>query len=87
MLHKAWRFIRRIFIASNAIQTIDNETAYLIIYCLNCIRRDGDSTYKTGLTTRYFVEEIKAVIKRSQHRATVLGQQCCTMLDENFKQL
>ena len=41
------RFIRRISVASNAIQTIDNETAYLIIYCLNCIRRDGNSTYKT----------------------------------------
>ena len=42
-------FMRRIFVASNAIQTIDNETAYLIIYCLKCIRRDGNSTYKTGL--------------------------------------
>ena len=28
------RFIRRISVASNAIQTIDNEIAYLIIYCL-----------------------------------------------------
>ena len=33
-----------------AIQPIDIETAYLIIYCLNCIRRDGNLTYKTGLT-------------------------------------
>ncbi len=31
-------------------KTIDNETAYLIIYCLNYIRREGNSTYKTGLT-------------------------------------
>ena len=36
-------------VVSNAIQTIDKETAYLIIYCLNCIRRDRNSTYKTGL--------------------------------------
>ncbi len=28
------RFIRRISVASNAIQTIDNEIAYLIINCL-----------------------------------------------------
>ena len=33
-------FIRRISVASNAIQTIDNEVNHLIIYCLNCIRRD-----------------------------------------------
>ena len=39
------RFIRRISVASNAIETIDNKRAYLIIYCLNCIRRDGNSTY------------------------------------------
>ena len=42
-------FIRRISVASNAIQAIDNETAYLITYCLNRIRRDGNSTYKTDL--------------------------------------
>ena len=36
------RFIRRIPVASNAIQTIDNE--------ISCrIRRDGNSTCKTGL--------------------------------------
>ena len=33
-------FIRRISVASNAIQTIDNEVNHLITYCLNCIRRD-----------------------------------------------
>ena len=39
------RFIRRISIVSNAIKkTIDNVTA-TIIYCLNCIRRGGNSTY------------------------------------------
>jgi hypothetical protein len=27
-----------------------NEVYHLIIYCLNCIRRDQNSTYKTGLT-------------------------------------
>ena len=41
--------IRRISVASNAIQTLDDEIAYLI-YCLNCIRRDGNSTYKTSPT-------------------------------------
>ena len=44
------RFRRRIFVASNAIQTIDNQGSHLIIYCLNCIRRDGNSTSKTGLS-------------------------------------
>jgi hypothetical protein len=37
-------FLRQISVASNAIQTIDNEAVnevyHLIIYCLNCIRRD-----------------------------------------------
>ena len=42
-------FIRRILVASNAIQTIDNEMIHLIIYCLNCIRRDRNATFKTGL--------------------------------------
>ena len=48
--YKAW-FRRRISVASNAIQTIDNEVSHLIIYCLNCIRRDGNSTSKMGLST------------------------------------
>ena len=39
------------------IQTIDNETAYLIIYCLNCIRRDGNSTYKMGLNSSTKLEK------------------------------
>ena len=39
-------FIRRTLVASNAIQTIDNELRYLI-YCLNCIRRDQNATYET----------------------------------------
>ena len=29
----------------------------------------------------------KGLFKRSQRRATLLGQQRCTMLDENFKQV
>ena len=33
-------FIRRISVASNAVQTIDNEVNHLIICCLNCIQRD-----------------------------------------------
>ncbi len=40
------RFIRRIFVVSNAIQAIDNESANLIIYCLNCIRHGRNSTYE-----------------------------------------
>ena len=43
-------FVRRISVASNAIQTIVNELRHLIIYCLNCIRRDWNATYKTGLS-------------------------------------
>ena len=46
------KFIRRILVASNAIKTTDNEMINLIsfvIYCLNCIRRDRNSTYKTCL--------------------------------------
>ena len=33
----------------NAIQTIHNEKAYLIIYCLNSIRCMQNSTFETGL--------------------------------------
>jgi hypothetical protein len=43
--------------ASNAIKTKDNEminSLSFIIYCLNCIRRDRNSTYKTGLTRTGF---------------------------------
>lgn len=29
---------------------LDSEMANLIVHCLNCIRRDGNSTTKTGLT-------------------------------------
>ena len=47
-------FLRRISVASNAIQTIDNEMIHLIIYCLNCIRRDWNATYKTGLKPVFF---------------------------------
>ena len=44
------RFKRRILHAPNAIQTMHNEEAYLIIYCLNCIRCMQNSTFETGLT-------------------------------------
>ena len=33
----------------NAMEKLDNETPHLIVYCLNFIRRDGNSTCKTGL--------------------------------------
>ena len=32
-------FIRRISVAPNAIQTMDNEMTHFIIYCSNCVRR------------------------------------------------
>ena len=68
-------FIRRISVASNAIQTIDNETAYLIIYCLNCIRRNGNSTYKTSLRKlikmRFFTIRYITFLRR-----IILGLNC-----------
>ena len=42
-------FKRRILHVPNAIQTIHNEKAYLIIYCLNCIRCMENSTFEMGL--------------------------------------
>ena len=45
--------MRRISVASNAIQTIDNKMIHLIINCLNCIRRDRNATNKTGLNLMY----------------------------------
>ena len=48
------RFKRRILHAPNAIQTMHNEEAYLIIYCLNCIRCMQNSTFETGLRQTYF---------------------------------
>ena len=48
------RFKRRISVASNAIQTIDNELTYLIIFCLNCIRCDGNSKSKPGLNEDFY---------------------------------
>ena len=51
--------MRRIFVVSNAIQTIDNETAYLI-YCLNCIRHGENSTYETGLSSLCYANKDQA---------------------------
>ena len=48
------RFKRRILHAPNAIQTMHNEEAYLIIYCLNCIRCMQNSTFETGLNYSNF---------------------------------
>mgnify|MGYP000432889201 CR=1 FL=1 len=39
---------RRIFVASNAIDTKDNE-----VTCFNCIRYDENETFKTGLTSLF----------------------------------
>ena len=47
------RFKRRILHAPNAIQTMHNEEAYLIIYCLNCIRCMQNSTFETGLSVEW----------------------------------
>ena len=48
------RFKRRILHVPNAIQTIHNEIAYLIIYCLDCIRCMKNSTFETGLSAVIF---------------------------------
>lgn len=42
-------FNRRIFVASNAIETKDNEASHLIIFGFNCVRCDEDVTFKMGL--------------------------------------
>ena len=42
------RFGRRIFVASNAVQTVYNDMTYGIIYGLSCIRRDEGATSKTA---------------------------------------
>ena len=47
-LHLSCPFYTSNFRHANAIQTIENETVDLITYYLNCIRRDGNLTYKTG---------------------------------------
>ena len=47
-------FIRRILVASNAIETIDDEMIHLI-YCLNCILRDRNATFETGLRLYKFL--------------------------------
>ena len=62
------RFRRRISIASNVIQTIDNEASRLITYCLNCIRRDKNSTPKTGLS---FIDADKNSTERCTAAHTV----------------
>ena len=44
------RFIRRISVVWNAIETIDNEMICFIIFCLNCIRHGRYTTYEPGLS-------------------------------------
>ena len=44
----AW-FIRRISALSNAIETIDNEMIWVIIFCLNCTRHGRNATYEQDL--------------------------------------
>ena len=53
------RFKHRILHAPNAIQTMHNEEAYLIIYCLNCIRCMQNSTFETGLKENIKLKQLK----------------------------
>ena len=66
-IQPAWvaeaRFKRRILHAPNAIQTMHNEEAYLIIYCLNCIRCMQNSTFETGLTLSATFPEIDCKLR------------------------
>ena len=39
----------RFNVASNAIETKDNEVTCFIIFCFNCIRCDENATFETGL--------------------------------------
>ena len=57
------RFKRRILHAPNAIQTMHNEEAYLIIYCLNCIRCMQNSTFETGLRASNLIVLVESMIK------------------------
>ena len=71
---KTSRRVERNSVASNAIQTIDKETAYLIIYCLNCIGHDGNLPifYATCLPTqsKNKTEYFSAPLKNMLHAAT-----------------
>ena len=64
--------VRQISVASNAIQ-IDNEAyrdeiLYYLLYCLNCIQRDQNSTYKTGLLPVKVREIVSGSIQNLQGR-------------------
>jgi hypothetical protein len=48
-------FIRRISVASNAIQTMDNEMLCFIICYLNCIRRDEIRRSKQAYINARFI--------------------------------
>ena len=71
------RFKRRILHAPNAIQTMHNEEAYLIIYCLNCIRYMQNSTFETGLSylqNRYLITMILWYNIRFKFQQSVMGR-------------
>ena len=38
-----YQFRRPVLVVSNAFQIIDNKVSHLVIYCLNCIRRDENT--------------------------------------------
>ena len=50
------RYIRRISVVSNAIETIDNEMICFIIYCLNCIRHGRNATFERGLKLEHTIK-------------------------------
>ena len=67
------RFRRRISVASNANQRIDNEGNHFVIFCLNCIRREGNSTSKPGLIlcTKY-----KRILPSSSNKLKINFMMC-----------
>ena len=73
------RFKRRILHAPNAIQTMHNEEAYLIIYCLNCIRCMQNSTFETG-HSRISMEHCRISIQpRTDYWCSIVAFQCSTV--------
>ena len=62
-----------------------NEVCDLIIYCLNCIRRDQNSTYKTkvGKGGGGGMDHVSQRKKKSFHDSRVLKKQFHGKLDSN----
>ena len=60
-----------LFVVLQFKEYLDNETAYLIIYCLNSIRRDGNSTYKKDLTDTCFRRKRGQMTVKSNTRYSI----------------